>query len=88
MKLKTKITAFISAVILSFSTGIESQAVVIDTTKDPNGDGRLSISDAVYIQLYLLGRVQPADLDQLDMDNNGIINILDANYVMYVDSGA
>jgi hypothetical protein len=46
---------------------------------DPNGDGRLDLTDAVFLLRYLvLGGPSPSCMEAADSDNNGTVDLSDA----------
>lgn len=50
---------------------------------DPNEDGNIDLSDAVYVLLYLfLGEVTPGCLESADSNNDGAIDLTDAVIVL------
>ena len=75
MKIKKKAVALLAGIMTAMSCGPMASSAV---STDPNGDGALSIADAVYIEQYLLGCFEPSNLSALDVDNNGIISSMDA----------
>lgn len=68
--------------VLSFTS-----SSAFDPTKDPNGDGHLTIADSTAILQYLGGYHNPSDLTQLDVDNNGVVSIVDSEYIVMYDAG-
>lgn len=78
MKLRTRLVSLFSSAIIALMsvTSINSFAAT-----DPNGDGKLDISDAVYIRQYLLGVFNTPNLNNLDFDENGIISSLDVEKI-------
>lgn len=58
-----------------------------DKTKDPNGDGVITVADATYISLCLRGRYFVQRYSNLDMDNNGLVTEVDAKLILYYDAG-
>lgn len=67
------------ALLLSLLIPISSSADSIP--RDPNGDGSINISDAVYILQYLAGKYRASNIDALDFDYNGIISKMDVDKV-------
>jgi hypothetical protein len=50
---------------------------------DPNGDGKIDLSDAVKILAYLfMGDPAPTCLDAADTDGSGVIDITDAIFFL------
>lgn len=80
MNVKSKIITVLSAAmvaaasVMSFS-GSAAQNV---TYNDPNGDGKIDMSDAVLIMQYLSGAITPENVDKLDFDNNGVVTPMDS----------
>ncbi len=68
--------------VLSFTS-----SSAFDPTKDPNGDGHLTIADSTAILQYLGGYYEPSNLSQLDVDNNHVVSVVDSEYVVMYDSG-
>lgn len=88
--MKKKIIAVITAIITSsvLCSSLMTSAT-FDPSKDPNGDGTLNLADALYIYQYLNGVYVLTDtqINQLDMNCNGIISEVDALALLYRDSG-
>lgn len=86
---KKAFTFILSSVIsLSCSLSLETNAsLYINLDKDPNGCGGITVADAVYILQYLAGSFEPKDLDQLDINDNGIISELDVDIINMYDAG-
>ena len=63
-----------------------SSAVLNPYNRDPNGDGDINIADCVYILQYLAGNFEPIDLEQLDLDDNGIISQMDSQICQLIES--
>lgn len=49
---------------------------------DINGDGTVSVSDAVYLNQALMGKWKPTDLAVLDVNQNGVVDDLDRMSIM------
>ncbi len=75
------LTAMVVAVMSLVST------VVSAADKDPNGDGKIDLSDAVYIMQCLAGVYKPADLEQLDFDSNNIVSSNDCTMIQRYNLG-
>lgn len=89
--MKKFLTSLIAAAV-TLTTAVASVALAagpetFDRTKDPNGDGVLTIADATYISQCLLGRYFPQRYSNLDMDNNGLVTEVDALLIFYYDAG-
>ncbi len=83
MKTKRFLSAILSAVVMTATASALTVNAV--TPSDPNGDGSILVSDATYIMSYLNGQFEPADLDALDFDRNGVISEMDVETVyMYL----
>ncbi|MCM1505777.1 MAG: dockerin type I repeat-containing protein [Ruminococcus flavefaciens] len=55
----------------------------IEDSGDVNGDGKVTLADAVCIMQYLCGHHEPTDLNKYDVDQNGVISPMDA-YIVQV----
>ena len=83
--MKTKIKSLLLAVIFTVISCITLTANATGGIPDADGDGRISISDAVAIRMYLAGQHCPTQPDAYDTDRNGIISYMDARCVdMYL----
>ena len=50
---------------------------------DPNRDGRVDVSDGVYVLLFLFqGRVSPGCLESADANNDGAIDVTDGVHLL------
>lgn len=49
---------------------------------DVNGDGFVNISDAVAINMALIGNWKPSDLSDIDVNQNGVVDDLDRTSIM------
>ncbi|MDE5584481.1 MAG: hypothetical protein K2J08_12355 [Ruminococcus sp.] len=88
MKVNKKLTVFLlSGVMAVMSCSIAPTFAVSDSVPDPDGDGVIGINDAVMILQYLNGKFEPTDLDELDIDGNGVISPMDAYYAQLYESG-
>ncbi len=85
MKVNKKLMSFLlSGVMAVMTCGALSASAAVP---DPNGDGVINISDAVYIMQYLKGVFEPTDLSRLDIDQNGVISRMDAYYAQLYELG-
>ena len=84
MKIKRKVAALLAGIMAVVSCGPMTSSAV---NADPNGDGKLSIADTVFIQQYLLGCFEPSNLTALDVDNNGVISQMDAYQIQLYLAG-
>lgn len=89
--MKKLLTGVVAAVV-TLTTAIAGVASAsgpetFDRTKDPNGDGVLTVADATYISQCLLGRYFVQRYSNLDMDNNGLVTKADAMLILYYDAG-
>ena len=80
MKTKRILSAILSAVVM---TATASAFPTSAAHSDPNGDGIVNVSDATYLMSYLNGQFEPADLDALDFDRNGVISQMDYQSVYW-----
>lgn len=91
MKIHKKITAFTTSLVLAFLAALPLSANAdgnyINLNKNPNGIGGLTIADAVCILQYLAGAFEPSILDQLDINDSGIISQVDAQLIIMYDAG-
>lgn len=83
---KKVICALLSTLLLSMSVPFSAHSTV-DVTKDPNGDGQLSLSDIVTLMQYLRGYYVASDPSQMDINNNNIISKVDLDELINYDSG-
>lgn len=81
------LTTILTTCSLSLLTSLAAGPTTFDNTKDPNGDGHLTIADAAYIYQCLLGRYYTQDYSELDVDNNGLVTEVDALLIQYYDAG-
>ena len=93
MKSAKKFISFIAAALIAVSAAIPFGAVAESSDygcewwkHDPNMDGRLEIADATLILQCLLGRFQPVDMWQLDINENGIVSQADMDLIMILDA--
>ncbi len=77
--IKRILCSFVAVNISVFtSSSITTNAAVTD----PDGDGVITVNDAVYIGQYLSGRICPTDIARLDFDGNGIVSEMDLRTVI------
>lgn len=86
MKLKRIVSALCAAATLFVPFNAMTGSAAIED-HDPNGDGQLTVGDAVYISQFLCGKKDPADISQLDLNDNNIISELDSQLVIMYDAG-
>ena len=86
MRLRKKVLSFLLSGAMT-ATAFSAMPASAATTPDPNGDGVIDISDAVYIMQYLVGLFEPTDLSKLDVDGNGLISQMDATYAGLYEIG-
>lgn len=60
---------------------VSAASGVNNSVSDPDGDGIISINDAILIETYLSGISEPTNLSALDFDKNGIISKMDSTSV-------
>lgn len=65
---------------MAMSGSYVSAASITDYT-DPNGNGVWEVADAIYIMQYLAGGFEPTNLAQLDIDQNGVVSMMDAQSI-------
>ncbi len=91
MKNKKRLVTVALSAVLAAASAVQTVAsasdIYINKNKDPNGAGGLTIGDSVYISQYLSGLFSPTDLDQLDMNDNCIVNSVDATLIQLYDAG-
>lgn len=85
MKKLKKLVACVLTAAISVACALPFAGSAVN--KDPNGDGSFDIADAAYIIMYLNGRFERANLDQLDINDNGIISQMDVYYVQLNAAG-
>ena len=87
MKRTKKLSAFLAASVMAVGSiaaaipQVSASSVVSNYVSDPDGDGVISINDAVIIETYLMGINEPTNLAALDFDKNGIISKMDSTSV-------
>lgn len=81
--MKRKLISSIAAISLAVASAVSLTSSASGTPRDPNGDGIVNMSDAIYIKQYLNGRVLPNNLTSLDFDVNGIISQMDSYKLQY-----
>ena len=86
MRLRKKVLSFLLSGAMA-ATAFSAMPASAATTPDPNGDGVINISDAVYIIQYLGGLFEPYDSNRLDVDGNGVISRMDATYIVLYEIG-
>lgn len=90
MKFKKLIVEITMMMVLSIlTTSINAFAIspLVNGTRDPNGDGRISISDSVFIQQFLVCNQVPSCLEDMDVDEDGVITKMDADAIQCIDAG-
>ena len=91
MKNKRRIVSMLIAGIFAITPMIHCNSyATYNPNKDPNGDGVINVADYVYIVQYLNGSLPDiTDLnpEQLDLNDNGVVSITDAQMVLVYDSG-
>ena len=83
MKLKKRLASFAVAGIMAVIScvSLASSAVPQHLKYDANGDGEVSLADAVYVSQYLGGAFDPKNLDFCDVDRNGIVSPIDVQKI-------
>lgn len=93
MKKKSKslfVSIFTTILTICSLTSLTSSAAgpaTFDNTKDPNGDGQLTMADSAYIYQCLMGRYYAQYYSELDVDNNGLVTEVDALLILYYNAG-
>lgn len=80
MKLK-KVLAVVSTAV-AVIVGTMSGASALNAPAAINGDGFVNISDAVAINMALIGNWKPSDLSDIDVNQNGVVDDLDRTSIM------
>lgn len=75
MKLRTKIASLFSSAVIAL---VSVTSINAFAATDPNGDGKLDISDAIFINQCLNGIYAPTNYDKLDYDGNGVVSSMDS----------
>ena len=75
--MKRKLISSIAAISLAVASAVSLTSSASGTPRDPNGDGAVNMSDAVFITQHLVGSQHPSNLTPLDFDQNGIISQVD-----------
>ena len=78
MKLKRRLASFVVAGLMAVVScvSLASSAVTLKDM-DVNGDGDVSLADAVYLSQYLGGSFEPTDLNIFDVNKNGVVSSFD-----------
>lgn len=80
-------TTILTICSLTLLTSSAAGPATFDSTKDPNGDGQLTIADSAYIYQCLKGRYYTQNYSEFDVDNNGLVTEVDALLIQYYDAG-
>jgi len=77
--IKKKIWALMSAAVTTSALVVSMTGSSIENLipRDPSGDGRILLNDAVCVQMFLGGSSLPSNLTPLDFDQNDIISMMD-----------
>ncbi|MDE5861191.1 MAG: dockerin type I repeat-containing protein [Ruminococcus sp.] len=88
MKLKKRLASFAVAGIMAVMSCVSLASSAISLKDmDVNGDGTVSLADAVYISQYLNGAFEPTDLTIFDVNKNGIVSPMDAYIIQLYGIG-
>lgn len=82
----TVLTLMSASIFSSFASDVNSELVPDNSVfsassvwdKDPNGDGVLDVYDSIQIQQYLHGLIDADNLNEYDINNNGLVTLFDA----------
>lgn len=77
-KLRKLIAGALATTISAISMISFTSSASFMASRDPNGDGKLNMSDYVCIIQYLGGLYIYTDMQQLDMNDNGVVSEVDA----------
>lgn len=80
---KKKLSALIAAIAVLTVSTVSVSGSAVTTVRDPDGDGRILMSDGSFILQYLAGRFNPTSQKSLDFDGNGIISNKDATVLAH-----
>lgn len=83
MKNKKRIAALIAAMAIATVSTVSMSGSAVTTVRDPDGDGRILVSDGSFILQYLVGGFNPTSQKSLDFDGNGIISKKDATVLSH-----
>lgn len=78
---KKKLSALLVAASVLTVSAVSMAGSAVTTVRDPDGDGRILMSDGSFILQYLVGGFNPTSQKSLDFDGNGIISNMDANMI-------
>ena len=81
MKIKRMVAAALTVAMIG-TCSIANVSASAPASYDINKDGIVNISDAVAIELALVGNWAPSDLSTLDVNGNGVVDDLDRMSVM------
>lgn len=82
MKKIKKIAAAAASLAVMAATTMSLSGSAVTTVRDPDGDGRILVSDGSFILQYLAGNFNPTSQRSLDFDGNGIISNKDATMLV------
>lgn len=87
MKKIKKIAAAAASLAVMAATTMSLSGSAVTAVRDANGDGTLTLMDAVYTQQYLMGYYNPTSVKSFDYDGNSIISDMDIRKIMNCYSG-
>lgn len=80
---KKKLSALIVAIAVLTVSTVSVSGSAVTTVRDPDGDGRILMSDGSFILQYLVGGFNPTSQKSLDFDGNGIVSNKDATVLAH-----
>lgn len=83
MKKIKKIAAVAASLAVMAATTLSLSGSAVTTVRDPDGDGKILVSDGSFILRYLIGDFNPTSQRSLDFDGNGIISNKDATVLVH-----
>ena len=85
MRIVKRLISIITAIVIS--SAVCSLTAFALNYRDPNEDGVITIADNIYIRQYLTGLLTPSYREKMDVNENGLVSLLDANMITVIDSG-
>lgn len=83
MRNKKRLSAMLTAAVVLTASAVSMSGSAVTTVRDPDGDGRILVSDGSFILQYLVGGFNPTSQKSLDFDGNGIISKKDATVLSH-----
>lgn len=78
-----RLSAILTAAVVLTASAVSMTSSAVTTVRDPDGDGRILVSDGSFILQYLVGGFNPTSQKSLDFDGNGIISKKDATVLSH-----